>query len=133
MSPWLETLGVVGLGGLGVLAGRCFSRLRRPWWALGYLIPMAFVAAFVAVACARRLEFYWPFQWLTAGRREFALLALAGAMVLTTPLSRLPRRPNKQQGHILTLNIALARTGRATSRAVPEARLGFEEMFNVKM
>ena len=44
MSPWLETLGVAGLGGLGVLAGYWFSRLRRPYWVLGYLIPLVFAA-----------------------------------------------------------------------------------------
>jgi len=92
MWPWLETLGVAGLGGLGALAGCCFSRLRRPWWVLGYLIPLAFVAAFVLATSVRWLEFYWPFRWLMAGRREFALLALVGTMVLTTPQSRLPRR-----------------------------------------
>jgi len=95
MRPWLETLGVAGLGVLGVLAGRWFSRLRRPYWVLGYLIPMVFVAAFVAVTCVRWLEFYCPFRWLVAGRREFALMALVGTMVLTTPLSRLPRRSQR--------------------------------------
>jgi hypothetical protein len=53
---------------------------------------MTFVAAFVAVSWARWLEFSWPLRWLGAGRREFAILAFAGTMVLTTPLTRLPRR-----------------------------------------
>ena len=95
MSPWLETGGVVLLGGIGVWLGRWFSRLPKPYWLLGYFVPLGVI---VLIGCAyrfRALEFHPPFVWLMAGRTEFALTALLGTMVLTTPLSRLPGRRDR--------------------------------------
>jgi predicted double-glycine peptidase len=92
MNPWLESIGVVLLGLLGAWLGRWCSRRPAPWWTLGYFVPLLLV---VLVALPRWLEsltFVSPFCWLTAGRREYALLALAGVTLLITPLSRLVNR-----------------------------------------
>jgi hypothetical protein len=95
MQPWLETGGVVTLGALGVWLGRWFSRRPRPYWAIGYFIPLGLIVLIGLGYRFRTLEFMPPFSWLMAGRSEFALSALIGTMVLTTPLSRLPLRRDR--------------------------------------
>jgi hypothetical protein len=92
MNPWLETSGVLLLGGAGVALGRWSSRLPRPYWALGYFVPLALIVLIGLAHRFRTLEFHPPFRWLMAGRAEFALTALIATMMLTTPLSRLRRR-----------------------------------------
>ncbi len=89
MSPWLETGGVLLLGFSGVALGRWFSRLPKWYWTLGYFIPLTLIVLVGLAYRVRALELHPPFSWLMTGRREFALTALIGTMVLTTPLSRL--------------------------------------------
>jgi len=95
MNPWLETLGVILLAVVGGFLGLWLSRLPRPYWLLGYFLPLA---ALVLIALARwipRLEFVAPMSWLMAGRTEFALCPLVGTMIFTTLMSRIPRRQLK--------------------------------------
>lgn len=101
MNPWLETTGVtlVVLG--GILLGRMFSSLRRPYWAFGYFIPLVFVAILVAARYINSLVFVPPFSLITTGRAKFIILALAVTTGLTTPLSRLPHKFEKVVTHIL--------------------------------
>ncbi|MBA7645826.1 hypothetical protein ES703_53585 [subsurface metagenome] len=101
MNPWLETAGVtlVVLG--GILLGRMFSSLRRPYWAFGYFIPLVFVAILVAARYINSLVFVPPFSLITTGRVKFVILALAVTTGLTTPLSRLPHKFEKVVTHIL--------------------------------
>lgn len=96
MSPiaeaGIETLGVVCLAVIGAAAGWRRSKLRRPWWVVGYFVALLFI---VTVGLARRvpeLEPIPPFAWVMAGRTEFALIALVFTLMLTTLLSRLPNR-----------------------------------------
>ena len=95
MKPWLETGGVIALGALGIAFGRWFSQRPRPYWTLGYFIPLTVIILMALVCRIRPLEFIPPFSWLMAGRTAFALTALVGTMILTTPLSRLPRRRDR--------------------------------------
>ena len=95
MNPWLETIGVGLLGAFGVASGRWFSRLPRPYWTLGYFVPLGLILLIGLAYRFRTLEFVPPFSWLMAGRTEFVLTALAGTTVLTTPLSRLPLRRDR--------------------------------------
>lgn len=91
LSPYAETTGAIALACVGGALGFASSRLRKPYWALGYLVPLA---AIVAICAARRLpgsELAREFGWLVSGRRPFAVLAFIAPMILTTPLSRLPR------------------------------------------
>jgi len=95
MNPWLETGGVLLLGVVGVALGRWFSRLPKQHWTFGYFIPLALIVLIGMAYRFRTLEFLPPFRWLMAGRREFALTAFLGTMVLTTPLSRLRYRRDR--------------------------------------
>ncbi|MBI4832641.1 MAG: hypothetical protein HY801_14035 [Candidatus Lindowbacteria bacterium] len=86
---YLDVVGVTGVALFGAILGFCFSRLRKPYWALGYVVPFAVIAA---VAVSRRwpaISFIAPFSYIMAGRTEFVALSLACAAMLTTVLARL--------------------------------------------
>ena len=95
MESWLGTIGVVLVALLGIMLGRIFSSLRRPFWVVGYLLPALLVAMLVITRFSDSLVFGPAFFWMTAGREKFVILCLAVSMGLTTPLSRLPRRCEK--------------------------------------
>jgi hypothetical protein len=95
MNPWLETAGVVLIALLGVVAGRACSRFRKPYWALGYILPSVLIAALAIVRFRNELYFVPPFSWITFGRVRFVVLSLAVSMGLTVPLSRLPYKFEK--------------------------------------
>jgi len=103
MQSWIETLGVVCLAVLGTVTGLRCSRLRGPWWLVGYAVPMLFVVVVSLVRRFPQLELEPPFAWVVAGRMEFALLAFFCTLLLTTPLSRLPHR--RQRIMILVLMV----------------------------
>jgi len=92
MNPWIETAGVILVAVLGIVAGSVFSRLRRPYWVLGYLLPLMLIAMLGLVRLDNSLSFVRPFVWVSTGRVRFITLSLAVSMGLTVPLSRLPRR-----------------------------------------
>ncbi len=95
MNPWVETAGVVLVAMLGVLLGRFFSGLRKPYWLLGYFLSLALITMLVLVRFNNALYFVRPFCWITSGRIKFVILSLAVTMGLTVLLSRLPRKCEK--------------------------------------
>jgi predicted double-glycine peptidase len=95
MTPWIETAAVVLLAAGGFGLGLLCSRLRKPYWVLGYIVPLVLVGLVGAARHVPRLEFIAPFSWLMSGRTEFALLGFLAAMLLATPLSRLPRKSTR--------------------------------------
>jgi len=96
IRAFLETLGAAGLTVLGVLLGRWFSRQPKPWWTLGYFIPLAVITIVVLPRFNRSFEFRPPVSWFVSGRTLFAVSGLVIAMVLVTPLSRLPRASTRR-------------------------------------
>ncbi len=92
MNPWFETAGVVLIAVSGVFLGRFFSGLRKPYWLLGYFLPLTLLAILVLVRCNNMLRFVQPFCWIATGRIKFVILSLVVTMGLTVPLSRLPRK-----------------------------------------
>ena len=95
MNPWLETVGVIFIALLGILLGRAFSGLRKPYWTLGYFLPLILITMLVIIRTRGALGFVPPFSYLIAGRIRFVVLSLAVTMSLTTPLSRLPYKFEK--------------------------------------
>lgn len=90
MNPWLETTGVILIAVFGVIAGRIFSRFRKPYWVLGYILPGVLIVMLAMVRFNSNLYFVSPFSWIAAGRVRYVVLSLAVSMGLTVPLSRLP-------------------------------------------
>lgn len=103
MYDWFATVGVLLLMAAAVCLGRWFSRLPRPYWLIGYILPLLLIAALETASRVPRVGFAPPFSWLLAGRAEFVILGLAAAVLLTTPLSRLPRRRQKVMVCILMM------------------------------
>ena len=95
MNPWLETTGVVQIAVFGVIAGRIFSRFRKPYWVLGYILPGVLIAMLAMVRFNSNLYFVSPFSWIAVGRVRYVVLSLAVSMGLTVPLSRLPYKFEK--------------------------------------
>lgn len=95
MNPWLETIGVIMVALIGIYLGRTFSRLKGPYWTIGYFLSLGLLAILVMTIYNEELLFLPPFSWLTAGRVRFVVLCLAATMGLTTPLSRLSRKFEK--------------------------------------
>ena len=95
MNPWVETAGVVLIAVFGVFLGRVFSSLRKPYWLLGYFLPLILIAILVLIRFYNVLRFVQPFCWITTGRVKFVILSLVVTMGLTVPLSRLPRKCEK--------------------------------------
>jgi len=95
MTGIFETVGVSIVAVCGIVLGWLFSRLRKPFWTLGYFLPFLLIAAQIAVTMFNSLAFNPPFCWVTAGRVRFVVLAFAITMGLTTPLSRLHSRVKK--------------------------------------
>ena len=68
-----------------------FSKLPKHYWMTGYFIPLILVLAIGLTRYIPGLEFTPPFSWLVAGRTEYVLAGMLTAMMLCTPLSRLPQ------------------------------------------
>lgn len=92
MSAWVESLGVLLLAAGGVWLGAWFSRLPKPWWLLGFFLPFTIIAGFALTVRLPAVAFMPPVSWLMLGRTKFAVSGFVGAMVLTTPLMKLPKR-----------------------------------------
>lgn len=95
MNPWVESLAVLALAAGGMFIGAWFSRLPKPWWLLGYLLPFTLV---ILIDIANRNPAFTALPVLNAlllGHNRFAAHAFIAAMMLTTPLSKLPKRRDR--------------------------------------
>jgi predicted double-glycine peptidase len=90
LSPWFETVAVVLLAAAGVLLGRWFSSLPKPYWTFGYFIPLTLIVIYGVASKNPALALDPPISWMMMGRNKFAVIGFITTMVLTTPLSRLP-------------------------------------------
>jgi len=95
MNLWLEGTFAVMIAGAGVLLGYWFSRLQKPYWLLGYFIPLTLVLIYGVAIHVPTLSFTPPISWMMIGRRKFAILGFITALILTTPLSRLPLKRDR--------------------------------------
>ena len=92
MNYWLETIGIIAVAFFGVYLGRFFSRLKKPYWLLGYFIPLLLIVAMVIMRLQNTFNFMPPISPILWGRNQFVFLSLAITIGLTTPLSRLPHK-----------------------------------------
>lgn len=95
MNPWVESLGVLMLAAGGVLLGAWFSRRRKPYWMLGYFIPLLMIMLYALGSRVPSLSLVPPISWTMMGRSKFAIIGFIGSMVLTTPLPMLPKQRDR--------------------------------------
>jgi len=95
MNLWLAAFVslVCALAGVGL--GWWFSQLRRPYWMIGYFIPVVLVFIFIVAFYVPALLFAPPVSWMMMGLKKFAVFGFITTMVLTTPLSRLLKRRDR--------------------------------------
>ena len=91
LAAFISLLWALAGGGLGWW----FSRLRRPYWLLGYFIPLVLIFLFAVAYHVPALLFTPPVAWMMLGLKKFAVFGFIATMVLTTPLSRLPRHRDR--------------------------------------
>ncbi|MBI4860074.1 MAG: hypothetical protein HY815_07395 [Candidatus Riflebacteria bacterium] len=99
MVPWLESLGVALVALTGVYLGVCCSRMRHPYWLVGYFVPLTAVLMVGATRRYEQLSFTPPFSWLTVGRVEYVVLALGLPTLFLSILWKLKTR--REQGLML--------------------------------
>ena len=92
MSPWIEIFSTVATAVLGVLLGWIFSKLRKPWWTIGYFIPLTLVILVAVTRWVPELATVPMVSWFMIGRSKFAVFGFITTMLLTTPLSRLSQK-----------------------------------------
>lgn len=90
LIPWLESVAVTLLAVAGVLLGRWFSSLHKPYWTFGYFIPLMLIVVYGIASKNPALTLQPPISWMMMGRNKFAVIGFIATMILTTPLSRLP-------------------------------------------
>ncbi len=95
MVLMFETVGVILISVFGIILGRFFSYLKKPYWTLGYILSVALIGLLIIARIYDSLYFIRPFSWIIAGRGRFVILSLAVCLGLTVPLSRLPRKLEK--------------------------------------
>jgi len=96
MIPWLETVGAILLALVGVGLGMACARLPGRWWTVGYFMPLTVVIFMGLPNWFPEMLFIPPSSWLTAGRNEYVFAAILATWLLTTPLSRLPRKETRR-------------------------------------
>ena len=108
MNLWLEGIFAAMVAGTGILLGYWFSRLQKPYWMFGYFIPLALVLIYAVAVHFPALSFTPPISWMMIGRRKFAILGFIAAMVLATPLFRLPLKRDRIAIFVLMTVIVIA-------------------------
>ena len=95
MNLWLAATGALVCALMGVALGRWFSQLRSPYWAIGYVVPLILIFAYALAFRVPAILFLPPFCWLLMGIKKLATFGFIAPLVLTTPLSRVPRTRNR--------------------------------------
>lgn len=103
MELWLETFCVILVTILGIICGRVFSRFRKPYWLIGYILSSFLIAILIITRRIGMMSSLTPFFWLVTGQFRFVILALAITMGLTTVLPHLPRKSEKVIARILMI------------------------------
>lgn len=95
MNLWLYAALSLLCAFAGVALGWWFSRLRSPYWVIGYLIPCVLVFAYALAFHFPVIMFTPPFCWIMMGIKKFAVFGFVATTLLTTPLSRVPQKRNR--------------------------------------
>lgn len=103
VESWLDTLGVTLVAVGAALLATWLGKRGRTVILIGWGAALVLV---LLIGFSRRVEalnFHWPFDWLTAGRREFLVFGFAGPVLLLTPVSLMHRPTERRLIKLLAL------------------------------
>jgi hypothetical protein len=95
LTPWFESLLVVSIALSAFLFGRWFSRLPKPYWLIGYAIPLGLIVLYCIAIFVPELTNVPPISWMMIGRSRFVSFNFVATMLLSAPLTRLPQKRNR--------------------------------------
>lgn len=95
MNLWLAATVALLCAVAGAVLGWWFSRLRSPYWAIGFLIPLVLVFAYAVAFRVPAILLIPPLSWMLMGIKKFATLGFVATLMLSTPLSRVPKRRDR--------------------------------------
>jgi len=93
--PWFESLVVALIAVAAFLLGRWSSRLPKPYWLVGYLLPLGIILLYCLAAFEPAVATVPPVSWMAIGRSRFVTFNFVVTMMLSAPLVRLPQRRNR--------------------------------------
>lgn len=88
----VQSLGVIVLAILGMVCGRRLSQKKNRVWLVGYSILLLLLLIIALPRRVPQLEALPPFQWILAGRVEFAAMAFICAALFSILIERLKQR-----------------------------------------
>lgn len=89
---WIESLGAVGMALVAFLIGWGSSKLPKPYWLVGYVLPLGLILLYNVAIFQPGIAMAPPLSWMMGGRSRFVCFNFIATMVLSAPLSRLPQR-----------------------------------------
>src|SRR5215471_11391733 len=92
LTPWFESLVVAGIALVAFLLGCWFSRLPKPYWVIGYLLPLGIVLLYCLAGFVPTVATVPPISWMTIGRSKFVWFNFVATMLLSSPLAHLPKK-----------------------------------------
>jgi predicted double-glycine peptidase len=102
-TPWLESLVVALIALVAFLLGRWVSGLPKPYWLIGYLLPLGIILLYCLAAFEPALAMVPPVSWMAIGRSRFVTFNFVATMMLSAPLARLPQKRNRIMVYALIL------------------------------
>jgi predicted double-glycine peptidase len=78
-----------------MLLGAWCSRLRKPYWLIGYLIPFLLIVLHAFASRVPLVAFTPPISWMMLGRAKFASIGFIAAAMLATIIMKLPGRRDR--------------------------------------
>jgi predicted double-glycine peptidase len=95
LTPLFESLVVVLIALPAFLLGGWFSKLPKPYWPIGFAIPMGLIVLYCVAIFVPELTNIPPISWMLIGRSRYVTFNFVATMLLSAPLTRLPQKRNR--------------------------------------
>jgi predicted double-glycine peptidase len=110
MNLLVDAIAATGFAASGALLGYWFSLLPKPYWILGYFIPLMLILIYGVAIHYPVLSFTPPISWMMMGLKKFAVVGFIAAMILMTLIPRLPRKRDRVAMVVLMIAVIFALT-----------------------